>query len=349
MRLEKLPIMASAQQRRAVLPDFDGSSAEAAAAVAVMDVHSRSVSDRPAHTGSKAPLRLVLLNLTPAQQACFSEVFATVRGLPLLEGLYMPSCESLDCYQSLRRDLAARMYPSSSSHLTLSSVLSIVRGTPGFASVSPATLAAALIQEKLDGAEAWVGAPVGKLHKWPVRACYWDFFIAKTMFSVCTPAAEILHRNLVIAARDLRVQPVRVAGHRCIFRLVLEYEMLLRDSDVVFVPKRAVDWLVHLFADVTNLKSLRWACLADGLDCLSVPLEHAPVTFIPWSARLLAGLHGDSDLNFKDPDVLHEISGIADHYAWMFVATCHHARPGSVELHTAASREWRSIEILCPP
>jgi hypothetical protein len=337
--------MASARRSRvAPVPDFDG-SAEARATELVLGFESESAvaaSFKPQHLYE---LKITLVDITPKQHGDLIEIETSLAKYPLLEGLVGPTAAALDCFQPLKHALKTWMHPmdvGESSHLTLRAVLSIVKGMPGFAAVTPAVLAAAIVFHDFHCGDEWLEAPVGKLDKWPVCARFWDLYVAKTLLSSTAPQVELFHKKVITAARAIGIGPVRLVGHRSLLRLAREYDLILStvpSSHPRFVRKNILDCLVEVFTIAENAKALRHACTADCFDCMSVPLQHAPLVALPWSAGLLEELRNYKTINYVHLD---EIARIAAHYAWLFVATCHVRFP----LTEYDATRWQDVDVL---
>lgn len=268
-------------------------------------------------------VRVSLAGLTSAQVSVFESMCRLLEGYPLLKGGLMPTSAELDCFEPLGKHLRAQLcvHPEPGCHLNLRHLLSVLAHTAGFRHVSPAVVAAVIVDMGLHDDSTWTSANMNKLDHWVVAASFWDVHVTCSLAGHAAAMLGQFHRDLIAGAKELGLGPVRLAGHKCLLHLAMEYRMMLQCM-VSPIKKRAVDCMEALFLVRDNLAHLYRATLADCLDSLSVPLPSCPPEMLVWGPELLTALITGAPSTI-DSSLLAPILEVSRHYVWLFVCTYH--------------------------
>ena len=268
-------------------------------------------------------VRVSLAGLAPEHIRVFEDMCTLLEGYPLLKGGLMPTVAELESFEPLMKYLRAHLcrFPEADSRLNLKHLLSVLSHTPGLQHVSPAVAAAVLIELGLQVDSTWTSAAMNKLELWEVAACFWDMHVTCSLAGHAAATMGQFHRDIVSAARELSLGPVRLSGHKCLLHLAMEYRMMLQCMTRPVV-KEARDCLDALFMVRDNLVHLYHAIVADALDSLSVPLPALRVSKLEWDVDLEAAVAPTSSARV-DRRLASRVVALASPYAWLFVCAYH--------------------------
>jgi hypothetical protein len=297
-----------------------------------------------AQTPKTISSRLVieLRDLNREQRAAHTEIFQLLKGYPLIDGIIAPTPKQLDAFEPLKRYLAKALcpYPEDASGLKLRSLVNIIQNTPGFEHVSDAVVAAVVVKFGFQDDATWHFTLTNKLELWVVRACFWVVHVSRSPFFL---PEDDFHKNIILAARELDLGPVCLAGHKLLVPVVRDYALFIRASTSL-IQKEAIDCMVDTFRLRSHFELLYQTMYVDMLDSMSVPMESVPLNLVAWVAPLVAEGEKEAAVDEVVPFPLHrDLLVVAKQYCWMFVAANHLVFPDFAPTGTRPS--WETVMI----
>lgn len=299
-------------------------------------------------------VHIVFSKLEPQLQCAHVHIAETLAPFPMLDGLIACTPAQLATFPALQKYLKSALceYPEGvCKALSLRTLIKIVQGVRGFQHVSDAMVAAAIVERRLHDPGTWTFGNTGKLDCWLVRASFWD---VHTVYQPFVPRVDdSFHTHLILAAKELDLGPVCLAGHTLLLPIIRQY---VRDIEAVApgrcMSKRSVDCLVATFGSQECLQLLHQTLFADALDGLSVPLPSVGLDPGVWTPRLRAFVHGKEHVT---PATVHgplgdDILAAARPFVWLLVAADAMVHPMKQQGGGGgAAATWESAHIAWDP